>query len=82
MVQVHLGPLPGPTSGQLDSDVRRVAVSGWPAGRDATKGKPVKTKLLVLLAAAGGLLAFKKRAKARSEAELWQEATRPSPDLR
>lgn len=42
----------------------------------------VKKKLLVLLAAVGGLLAFKKRSKERSEAELWQEATRPSPDLR
>ncbi|MDQ1689376.1 MAG: hypothetical protein QOK42_2351 [Frankiaceae bacterium] len=42
----------------------------------------MKKKILVLLAAVGGLVAFKKRAKARSEAELWQEATRPAPDLR
>ena len=42
----------------------------------------MKKKLLVLLAAVGGLVAFKKRSKARSEAELWQEATRPSADLR
>ena len=42
----------------------------------------MKKKLLLLLAAAGGLVAFRKRSKARSDAELWQEATRPSPDLR
>ena len=42
----------------------------------------MKKKILVLLAAAGGLVAFRKRAKARSEADLWQEATRPTPDLR
>ncbi|MDX6223974.1 MAG: hypothetical protein QOE64_350 [Frankiales bacterium] len=47
-----------------------------------SEGNDVKKKILVLLAAVGGLVAFKKRAKARSEAELWQEATRPAPDLR
>jgi hypothetical protein len=38
-------------------------------------------KLLLLVSAAGALLAFRKRKAAQSEADLWHEAT-TAPDLR
>ena len=69
MVQVHLGPLASVSA------AARTTLAG-------PEGIAVKKKLLLLLAAVGGLVAFKKRSAAKTDADLWQEATRPSPDLR